>query len=139
MNSRTVPAAALPAVLSSAAQAQRPDGQPPPPAQRSRAWLRQLALAPGLAGCQSAAPARPVGNYDFGPLPAETLGKALFQGGLRLSGVLAPLWMEASDLNYHLLYSDANQTRAYATSSRNSAKPSILPRPAAARSACAPP
>ncbi|MCS6762780.1 MAG: PqiC family protein [Candidatus Protistobacter heckmanni] len=42
-----------------------------------------------------AAPARPVGNYDFGPLPAETLGKARFQGGLRLSGVLAPLWMEA--------------------------------------------
>ncbi|MCS6766719.1 MAG: PqiC family protein [Candidatus Protistobacter heckmanni] len=92
-----------------------------------RAWLRRLALAlvlggsaaalaPGLAGCQSAAPARPVGNYDFGPLPVETLGKARFQGGLRLSGVLAPLWMEASDLNYRLLYSDANQPRAYATS-----------------------
>lgn len=82
---------------------------------RLPALLLALAAA-ALAGCASKSPAP--ANYDFGPLPAATMGAAATGGAapatLVMADVSGPAALDSERMHYRLLYADAQQTRPYA-------------------------
>lgn len=75
-----------------------------------------LALALACAGCSfTPAPAPPVAQFDFGPVPPGNPTQTL-RHPLVIYDVSAPAWLDSPSIYYRLAYQDAARPQAYADS-----------------------